>query len=302
MENKTLFENIIKWQVEHIGLRSNCLKGPVDAELVSRIEKLLGEAFPEDLLELYAYANGEVEDTSVYTFLGLTFMDSQQIIDHIHFCKRLIKGAYKASSSSEPIIKEIVAFYRKYTPLKSLFGFTKKWYKINAKLGLGTFEGPYLYKKKSSSKSDKIPVRIKDYSPISNAISKIHGLENNSWDLLDITIYADGSHKVERKTHTYETPRSNPLGKIKKINFYAKWIPFLHDSTGNYIAYDLDPDHHGNKGQIIMYGKDEYENHLIANSLNDFLELVYNELSISGEKNLINEVHLFENLKKIRKL
>ena len=76
----------------------------------------------------------------------------------------------------------------------------------------------------------------------------------------------------------------------------------MHDSTGNYIAYDLDPDHHGNKGQIIMYGKDEYENHLIANSLNDFLELVYNELSISGGKNLINEVHLFENLKKIRKL
>jgi cell wall assembly regulator SMI1 len=302
MKNKILFENIIKWQIENNDLNSNCLREPINANSIDEIEKLLGEKFPVDLLELYAYSDGQIHDTSIYAFLGLEFMDSLDIINHIKFCKSLIKGAFKKSNKSDALIEEIVAFYIQKSPPKSFLGFTKKWYKLNAKIGVDYFEGPYLYKTKSSTKYDKIPIKIDDYSPIREVVSALHKLENNSWDKICITIYHNGNYEVNRTNFEYDIPKSNPSGKIKEINFHEKWIPFLHDSTGNYIAYDLDPDHLGNKGQIIIFGKDEYENYLIADSLTSFLKLIYDELSSGNIKNLINKIHLFENLKKIRRL
>ena len=302
MKNKALFENIINWQIENSNLSPNCLQVPINAHSINEIETLIKDKFPEDLLELYAYANGQIRDTTIYAFLGLEDMDSLDIIDHIKFCNRLIKGDFKKSNKSDALIQKIIAFYRKEAPPKSFLGFTKKWYKINAKCGVGYFEGPYLYKTKSASKYDKLPIKIDDYSLIRDIVFELQKLENNSWDSLDITIYYDGTFELERKIDIYDAPISNPRGKIKEINFHNKWIPFLHDSTGNYIAYDLDPDHLGNKGQIIIFGKDEYENYLIAPSLTSFLKLIFDELSSGNEKNLINNIHLFENIKKIRKL
>ncbi|MEO1257593.1 MAG: SMI1/KNR4 family protein [Bacteroidota bacterium] len=278
------------------------MREPIDADSIDEIEKLLKEKFPDDLLELYTYSNGQIRDTSIYAFLGLEFMDSLEMINHIKFCKNLIKGTFKKSNKSASLIEEITAFYIQKTPPKSFLGFTKKWYKINAKFGVGHFEGPYLYKTKSSSKYDKIPIKIDDYSPIKAIVLELQKLENNSWDMIDMTIYHNENYEVERKVYSHDLPTSNPPGKIKEINFHDKWIPFLHDSTGNYVAYDLDPDHLGKKGQIIIYGKDEYENYLIAHSLTNFLKLIYDEIYSGNIKNLINEIHLFENLKKLRKL
>jgi len=302
MKNKILFDNIIKWQIENSNLNSNCLKAPIEPNSINEIEKLLEEKFPDDLLELYSYSDGQIQDTSIYAFLGLEFMSSLDIINHIKLCKSLIKGELKKSNKSDSLIEEIKAFYILKAPPKSIFGFTKKWYKINAKIGVGYFAGPYLYKTKSSTKNDKIPIKIDDYSPIKEVVIELQKLENNSWDTIDITIYFDGNFELERNKFEYDNPISNPPDKIKKINFHHKWLPFLHDSAGNYVAYDLDPDDVGDKGQIIIFGKDEYENYLIANSLTSFLELIHNEISLRNINNLINETHVFENLKKIRKL
>jgi cell wall assembly regulator SMI1 len=135
MENKILFENIIKWQIENSNLSPNCLREPIDTNSINEVEELIEEKFPSDLLELYSYSNGQTNDASIYVFFGLEFMSSQDIINYIGLSKSLIRGEVIKSNKSDSIIGEIVAFYIHELPPTSFFGLIKKWHKINAKIG-----------------------------------------------------------------------------------------------------------------------------------------------------------------------
>ncbi|MDM5278274.1 SMI1/KNR4 family protein [Paenibacillus silvae] len=59
--------------------------------------------------------------------------------------------------------------------------------------------------------------------------------------------------------------------KVKCQCFNPLWIPIADDSGGNYIGIDLDPDEHGEVGQIINFGRDENEKLVIANNMNEFV-------------------------------
>lgn len=65
---------------------------------------------------------------------------------------------------------------------------------------------------------------------------------------------------------------SEPEGCIKKRYADLKWIPICEDGSGNHIGVDLDPDVNGKVGQIINFGRDEYDKTVLADSLNSFFE------------------------------
>ncbi|MEM9100957.1 MAG: SMI1/KNR4 family protein [Pseudomonadota bacterium] len=75
---------------------------------------------------------------------------------------------------------------------------------------------------------------------------------------------------------------STPPGYVKPQYSNPYWIPFASDEFGNHIAVDLDPDHLGDYGQIIVYGHEEYEKKRLANNINAFIHLFRDQLISHG--------------------
>lgn len=98
---------------------------------------------------------------------------------------------------------------------------------------------------------------------------------------------------------------SMPKEAIKCRYSNPKWIPLAHDYCSNYIGVDLDPDVNGKIGQVIDFGRDENNKKVIANSINEYLELLIkyqDEMMICEEDNgdyYINkeEIHAIDWLK-----
>jgi cell wall assembly regulator SMI1 len=299
MKNKQLFENIIDWQIQNKNLKGKFLADPIKSEMVAEIEGLLNEKFPEDLLEIYRHTNGQDLKSNYRIFLGLTLMNNTEILNQLKFANSLIKTNFKPTPNSEPLVKKIVEFYKRNAPKHSMFGLKKSWVKIEAQCGIGSYGGPYLYKEEGTTKKERTPIRIQDYSEIKETIKELHEIENNSWDELSLIIFSNGKFIINRNNFDFGNPKSNPKEAIKEIYFHNKWIPFISDEGGNYIGYDLDPGKNGKKGQIIIYGRDEPQNVVIGNSLTEFLTKISNDLLFNDGKYLITQYHLFENLKRM---
>lgn len=77
------------------------------------------------------------------------------------------------------------------------------------------------------------------------------------------------------KESSMETGKNYPEGHIKCLYANKLWIPFAHDSSGNHIGIDLDPDVNGKIGQVINFGRDEDDKYVIANNLQEFLDYMY---------------------------
>ena len=137
MKNKALFENIINWQKENLSLGSRSLSKPVIVEEVEQVEKMIEESFPKDLLEIFEIANGQNNEAKKMSFLGLEYMNSQQIVNHLEFCNSLIKSEIQVSDKSDSLIEKITSFYISKAPKHSLLGLKKKWHKIEFKCGIG---------------------------------------------------------------------------------------------------------------------------------------------------------------------
>jgi len=300
MKNKALFENIINWQKENLGLDSGSLSNSIVQNEVNQIEQMIDESFPNDLLEIYEIGNGQNNKTNRMSFLGLEYMNIQQIIKHLEFCNSLIKSEIQISDRADSFIEKIASFYISKAPKHSLLGLKKNWYKIEFKCGIGNYEGPYLYANADTTNKERTSLRIMDYSKIKQPINELHQLENKSWDTLNFVIFADGEIQIERKKFEFLAPKSKPEKSIKEIYFHNKWIPFISDLGGNYIGYDLDPDKNGTKGQIIIFGRDELESTLVAKSLTAFLTKISDDLSFNNGEYLVNRNHLFDNLKSLK--
>jgi cell wall assembly regulator SMI1 len=67
---------------------------------------------------------------------------------------------------------------------------------------------------------------------------------------------------------------SDPVGCVRKCYADAKWIPIFTDGSGNFIGIDLDPDMNGTAGQVINFGRDEYNKTVLAGDLNAFFERI----------------------------
>lgn len=65
---------------------------------------------------------------------------------------------------------------------------------------------------------------------------------------------------------------STPAGRIRRRYADKKWIPFCTDDGGNFIGIDMDPDTQGRAGQIINFGRDEHNKHVLETDLNAFLD------------------------------
>jgi cell wall assembly regulator SMI1 len=68
-----------------------------------------------------------------------------------------------------------------------------------------------------------------------------------------------------------ESCTSDPEDAIQCFYTCRGWIPLSHDHGGNHFGVDLAPGPRGESGQVINFGRDENDKHVLASSLDDFL-------------------------------
>lgn len=65
--------------------------------------------------------------------------------------------------------------------------------------------------------------------------------------------------------------RSFPNGAVQHCESHPGWIPLVADWNGNYIGVDLAPNLDGQRGQVIVFGRDESYHYVLSATWGEFL-------------------------------
>jgi cell wall assembly regulator SMI1 len=120
------------------------------------------------------------------------------------------------------------------------------------------------------------------------------------WDDIEFIVYNDGKIETVREDTDWNySITAFPPQTVKPFYFHSKWIPVFSDYGGNYVGIDLDPDKNGVKGQIIIYGRDVYENRKVADGIEDFFDKIINDINKGTDGYILSDktYHIHERLK-----
>ena len=296
-------QEIINLQKIHDEESPGILNPPVINSDIEKIENLLEDKLPSEILELYFFANGQNDEGNGILF-GHSFCNSEEIIRHLQFCRKSIKtetAEVLDPKQSEPFIKEIIDFYVGYAPKNKLFGLQKSWHKMEFSCSTQSSGGPYLYKKESTTDNDReiLDIDIDELRKVLKMVQNLQELEREAydWDELKCTVYSNGKFEVERSSYDFDNQipfTSTPENTIQKKYFHYKWLPVFSDSGGNYIGIDLDPDINGTKGQVINFGRNEEDMFVLAENLEQLFDKLLAEASKPENQLVDSETHLHD--------
>lgn len=299
------FEHIANWTSENFSGEINKINQESGEKDFAKIEKMIDENLPKDFIEIYSKFNGEKGKSNGILF-GLEFISTEKIISQLEFSSSLIKPKERKiinKNHSDKILSEIVNLFIKSIPTKRKLGVFKiKWKTAKA------FIFGQLNKKISVTYENETTAESFLNESYSNKVSKLATELKNiekkhyNWDNLEFKIMQNGKYSVERKDYIWENEidfSSCPNNTIKKKYFHIKWLPLFHDFGGNFIGIDFDPDENGKKGQIIIYGRDEEKMIVIAENLQDFLDLSIKEMK-ENPNQFTSENHIHEVYKRIK--
>jgi cell wall assembly regulator SMI1 len=293
------FKAVINWYQSYTQ-KHYPLNGPADAAQIEKLEKLIGEKFPDELNSLYSVHDGETDRGA---FLGEDFMGIKDIIDCIKVSLRISKENEKKKKKlavqkpdpkrREELIEKILA------PYKALET-KREWFKMEFECGASGYTMPCLYlTAESVDKGKWVKTRKEiDYKAIKPLMAELLQLENMSDEgYIEFNLFKDGHYIIKSRRDSGDLSSSlscYPENTIKKIYFHPKWVPIFTDQGGNYIGIDLDPDVNGTKGQVITFGRDETEMVVLGKSLDEFFDMCiaetkkkdFGELKNSGKYHL----------------
>lgn len=117
-----------------------------------------------------------------------------------------------------------------------------------------------------------------------NAVTAVFTFFVNGWnyDLLPFEdIYEHWQNNVALNTGENLDHSNYPNYDARiKINNYtnSNWIPFAEGRNGDYLMIDLDPSEQGQYGQIIELQNESWERNVIANTLEEFIQINIEQL------------------------
>jgi cell wall assembly regulator SMI1 len=258
---------------------------------IGKLEQLTGLLLPDWYKKLYATYDGEI-GTGLGSFIGDSFLSMDEVVKSAEYAASLIKPAERKVENpvlSGRAINEILAMVRLSIPEGT------PWHKIEFDASVGSMGGPYLYKTSTTDKTNReyFELEWSVQKKIMDATKELHELEQKSynWDKLSFTTYAD-TFDLERIDHDLTSQLSSyPKNAIRLKYFHLKWIPVFGDHGGNYIGIDLDPDTAGKLGQVIIFGRDEDQMIIVADSFEKFLDLTLDTIK-KNEKVFLGYDHL----------
>lgn len=271
MTNLEKFEKIIDWYSSTMQSEVRPLTKQPDSTRLKKLSDEFGIEIPEDMVTLFNKYDGEA-GAGYSAFMGHSLVSIGKLSHDLNFSKSLLKPENPQipdPDKAESIIKEICKV------IKSDISLERTWFKIEIELGEGSISGPYLYSKEDSSNNEILKLDRSTKDQLFESGHKLHNLEKEkyNWDSIDLTLLNNDSYTCTRKFYKWsEGLTSTPPNRIKLKYYHLKWFPVISDNSGNYIGIDLDPDTKGVKGQVIVFGRDEDDMYVVANSWSDFLD------------------------------
>ena len=297
---KVYREDFYKYQE----FKVNNFNEPANDEEINNLELLLSDEIPQELREILKIHNGEI-DLNNSPFFEQRLLSTKEIKEQIEFALSLKKPINRHISNSEKSNNLIIQIVNEVKlKLKSKLELST-WFKITFQGGEIGLRMPTIYKNEFNlEERENISI---DKVETLKLIKLLQKEEKNTydWDDVEFTIYFDGTIKTDRTDTDWSFGiTSFPENSVKEIYFHYKWIPVFSDNAGNYIGIDLDPKKNGIKGQVIIYGRDTYQNTKIADNLDELFTKIIKDIKNEKESILLieNKYHLHERLKSLTKI
>lgn len=302
------FERIVGWYVDNASEAVSNLVAQQDFGQLATIEHLIDATLPDDIGTLYMRYGGDSRDHAG-CFIGHGFMGLDQILESTEFARSLIKPekpvVLNAKASDAVILHIVEEMIQQLDKLARLGVVSANWYRCEFECSPGSFGGPCIYETPDVSDKERIIVGSDhiDYDKFYALAAELADLEGESynWDELNFVVFRDRQYQLERQFYNLGDPEnftSYPEGAIQRTYFHLRWVPIIQDHGGNYIGVDLEPGPTGRRGQVIVFGRDEYDMFVLADDWEGFLDLILGLIESQPEV-LLSDCHLHDVLKPI---
>lgn len=302
------FERIVGWYVDNASEAVSNLVAQQDFGQLATIEHLIDATLPDDIGTLYMRYGGDSRDHAG-CFIGHGFMGLDQILESTEFARSLIKPekpvVLNAKASDAVILHIVEEMIQQLDKLARLGVVSANWYRCEFECSPGSFGGPYVYETPDVSDQERKIVGSDhiDYDKFYALAAELADLEGESynWDELNFVVFRDRQYQLERQFYNLGDPEnftSYPEGAIQRTYFHLRWVPIIQDHGGNYIGVDLEPGPTGRRGQVIVFGRDEYDMFVLADDWEGFLDLILGLIESQPEV-LLSDCHLHDVLKPI---
>ena len=102
------------------------------------------------------------------------------------------------------------------------------------------------------------------------------------WELLSLTEVVSKwkmlKELLDKGTFAKATAIAKAIGPVRTVWWSEQWIPFAYDGVGDLQCIDLDPPEGGKVGQVVTYWHDRGEREHVADSLNEWLARLADDL------------------------
>lgn len=302
------FERIVGWYADSASEPVSSVVAQQDFGQLAAIEQIINATLPEDIRTLYMRYGGDSRNHAG-CFIGHGFMGLDQILESTKYARTLIKpekpfvpNAIESDAVILQIVEEMIRQLDKLTGAKMVLA---NWYKCEFECSPVSFGGPYISEAPDVSDKDRIVIESDhiDYGKFYALAAKLADLERESynWDELHFVVFRDQQYQLERQFYNLDEAENftcYPKGAIQRTYFHLRWVPIIQDHGGNYIGVDLEPGPSGDHGQIIVFGRDEYDMFVLADDWKGFLDLILGLIESQPEV-LLNDSHLHDVLKPI---
>lgn len=297
------FDQIVRWHAAS-GADIACplvqLESP---ERMADIENLLGEPLPRELVELFDRYGGAGTGNNA-AFIGHGVMTVERVIATLEFSKDLIKPPHPYiddPARSDAIIDAIIAIHlAEIERLGCARRSDGRWHKLTFDCSADSYGGPYFSQQARTTEEECVILDVQPdrQAEVMELAAKLHKLEYETyrWDELEFAIFGNGATKVKRTFYNFDREldiTSHPTRAIRKKYFHIKWLPVIEDHGGNYIGIDFDPGQKGKKGQVIVFGRDDVDMYVVADSWDEFLDRII-EATESRSDELLADCHLHD--------
>lgn len=241
------------------------LNSPASSIKLRQLESFVGESLPKDFKDLYMYANGQDDGCGI--FYGNEFLSLEAIMSQLELSKQFSnKSAQKILSKKT--MKELVNYMLSFVDDEQKNNDDARLRFAASKNSIG---GAVIVSKDVKGIITEKPLLTSiDHNYVFGLLPKIFDTEN---PLMELLADMQGNYSASVCETTEIPTTSVPDSAIKQLYYHNKWVPIFGDYCGNYIGIDLDPDINGVRGQVIKYGRDEQQMHVLANSLAEYLKI-----------------------------
>lgn len=107
-----------------------------------------------------------------------------------------------------------------------------------------------------------------------------NGIMGN-WDLMplrDIVNTWKFQKQMVKKKQFGPKNENEETQYVKGVWWNVKWIPIVHEATGDHVCIDMDPNVHGTVGQVILFRHDDEHRPMIAHSLAEWFGRIADDL------------------------